>query len=48
MPYTEATYAYETLTTAGWPANLDTYAGGTHAFELASPGVAWAYWKSLW
>jgi len=48
VPYTEATYAYDTLSAAGWPANLDTYEGGTHAFEAASPGVAWAWWTTEW
>lgn len=48
VPYSEATHAFDTLTAAGWPANLDTYDGGTHGFETASPGVAWTYWTSQW
>lgn len=48
VPYSEATDAFNTLTAAGWPANLDTYSGGTHAFEPGSPAVAWEYWVSEW
>lgn len=46
VPYSEAEDAYATLTAAGWTANLDTYAGGTHTYEPGCEPVAWDFWQA--
>lgn len=45
VPYSEAEHALEEFSGAGWPAELDSYSGGSHAFELGSVETAWAFWK---
>ncbi|MFZ5481951.1 MAG: alpha/beta hydrolase family esterase [Myxococcota bacterium] len=44
VPYSYAEDAYASMTEEGWPADLWTVEGGTHAYDAGSQDVAWAFW----
>jgi poly(3-hydroxybutyrate) depolymerase len=44
VPYREAQHAYDSLTAAGWPADLYTVDGGTHAYDPSCQDRAWELW----
>lgn len=46
VPYREATHAYDSLTGAGWPADLYTVEGGTHTYDPSCQPRAWEFWRS--
>lgn len=45
VPYSHAEHAYAELSAAGWPVDLYTIAGGTHAYDVSCEGRAWTFWR---
>lgn len=46
VPYSEAERAVAELEAAGWPVDLTTLTGGTHAYDASSQRAAWDFWAA--